>query len=313
MSQLNDVDSRVRRFFSVKRKQLLAMRDLPVCEHASLIGGHREELQRVYLSEILPERFRIGRGMVYGPFHRSREADIVVWDAYNYPQLPMLDHAFFFAESVRVVLESKSTWSSDELADVLAKTKAVRDIAVLSRPNLENAIQMLQLDVAGIKSGKSHDGLVITRPHIGTAAIFLSGGQTLLSNFREAVNVDGIDDNWPDAFILLEPGHVILKRYEPIEDQFTAGRSWLDLYEAGDDSLLMFTSGLLSLVTERIVQVEDPLNLWQYAHKLASLEPVDRIEFSLSRPVPQVAPLWSHESDVPNEEGTEQTRGRVPQ
>ena len=312
MSQLNDVDSRVRRFFSVKRKQLLAMRDLPVCEHAGLIGGHREELQRVYLREILPERFRIGRGMVYGPFHRSREADIVVWDAYNYPQLPMLDHAFFFAESVSVVLESKSRWNSDELGDVLAKTKAVRDIVVLSCPNLENTIQMLQLDVAAIKSGKSHHGLVIGRPHIGTAAIFLSGGQTLISNFRKVVDVDAIDDSWPDVFIMLEPGHVILKRYEPIEDEYMGARGWLDLYEAGDDSLLMFTSGLLSLVTERIVQVENPLNLWQYAHKLASLEPVDRIGFSLSRPVPQLTALWSHESDAPNEEGTEQTGGRVP-
>lgn len=300
MSQSNDVDGRVRRYFSVKRAQLLAMRELPVCEHAGLIGGHREELQRVYLREVLPERFRIGRGMVYGPFHRSREADIVVWDAYNYPRLPMADHAFFFAESVRVVLESKSTWSTNELTDVLAKTKAVRDIVVLSCPNLENTIQMLQLDVSAIKSGKSHDGLLIGRPHIGTAAIFLAGGKTLLSKFRETVAVDAIDDSWPDIFIMLEPGHVILKRYETIEGQHMAGRGWLDLYEAGDDGLLMFTSGLLSMLTERIVQVEAPLNLGQYAHKLASLEPVDRIEFSLSRPAPHVTPLWSHESDARN-------------
>src|SRR5438270_222197 len=103
----------VRRYFRVKTQQLKASANLPICEHSGLIGSHREELQRVFLREILPQRFCVGRGMIYDWVgHRSREADIVIWDSQNYPCLPMLDHSFFFAESVRLVIESKSSYSA---------------------------------------------------------------------------------------------------------------------------------------------------------------------------------------------------------
>src|SRR5947208_1708617 len=115
---MNDARDRVRQYFRVKTEQLRAASALPSAEHAGLAGGHREELQRIYFSEILPQRYQVGRGMVYGMVHRSREADIVIWDALNYPSLPMLDHSFFFAESVRAVVESKSRWSPQDFADV---------------------------------------------------------------------------------------------------------------------------------------------------------------------------------------------------
>ena len=44
----------VQQYFRVKARQLDAMADLPVCEHASLIGSHREELHRIFLQEVLP-------------------------------------------------------------------------------------------------------------------------------------------------------------------------------------------------------------------------------------------------------------------
>ena len=34
--------------------------------------------------------------MVYGLVQRSKEADIVIWDAANYPSLPLVNHALFF-------------------------------------------------------------------------------------------------------------------------------------------------------------------------------------------------------------------------
>src|SRR5215213_5076285 len=132
---MGDAQDRVRQYFRVKTEQLRATTALPSAEHAGLAGSHREELQRIYFSEILPQRYRIGRGMVYGPVHRSREADIVIWDAQNYPSLPMLDHSFFFADSVLVVLECKSQWNDAEFADVLVKCRAVRDIATMSVPD----------------------------------------------------------------------------------------------------------------------------------------------------------------------------------
>src|SRR5438105_3579214 len=85
-----NTQEQVRKYFRVKAKQLAATADLSVCDHPGLIGSHREELQRVFLRELLPARFSVGRGMVYGAFgHRSKEADIVIWDSQNYPSLPI--------------------------------------------------------------------------------------------------------------------------------------------------------------------------------------------------------------------------------
>ena len=111
----DETERRIRTYFRAKTAQLRALAGLAVCEHTGLIGSHREQLNRIYLQEILPKRFSVGRGMIYGIVHRSREVDVVVWDELNYMSLPLLDHSFFFAESVRLALECKSTWSADEM------------------------------------------------------------------------------------------------------------------------------------------------------------------------------------------------------
>jgi hypothetical protein len=141
--------------------------------------------------------------MVYGVVGRSNEADIVVWDALNYPSLPMLDHSFFFAESVRAVIESKSRWSQQDFSDVLRKSKAVRDIVPVARPNLDGAIAMLQLDVAALRAEASHSGILHSPPHIGTVAVFLAGGKDIFrdGNVSDAV-LRAADDQWPDVLLL---------------------------------------------------------------------------------------------------------------
>lgn len=127
-SERNETAKAVANYFRAKRRELMALADLPVVEHAGLRGSHREQIYRTYLADLLLRRYSVGRGMVYGQFHRSREADIVVWDSHAYPTLPLQDHSFFFAESVRTVIECKSKWSSAGFADVLDKSRAVRDI-----------------------------------------------------------------------------------------------------------------------------------------------------------------------------------------
>lgn len=281
---------RVRQYFRVKARQLAAIGDLPICGHSGLIGSHREEIYRIYLREILPKRFEVGRGMVYGLVHRSKEADIIIWDAQNFPSLPMLDHSFFFAESVRVVLESKSVWSTEELTDVLAKSRAVRDIMSMSGPTLADDLAMLWQELAALREGREHDGMLITKHHIGTAAIFIKGGQSFTSDYLTEEIINDADDNWPDLILLLEPGRLIVKNYEEDENGSVSGR--LEFYDLGEDTLLAFTNGLLSLLSERSVQSEDPLYLMKYAHDVASIKPISSIEFPLSRPVPQRIPLW---------------------
>lgn len=68
----------VQQYFRSKTRQLLAAAQEVVSEHPGLRGGHREAVLRVYLNDIIPRRFAIGRGMIYGLSHRSREADVVI-------------------------------------------------------------------------------------------------------------------------------------------------------------------------------------------------------------------------------------------
>ena len=77
--------------FASRQAQLLAAAPSGA-PHPGLAGSHRESLVRDYLNRILPRRLEIGRGMVFGLAHSSREADVVVWDSANYPCLRLTDH-----------------------------------------------------------------------------------------------------------------------------------------------------------------------------------------------------------------------------
>ena len=296
----------VQQYFRVKARQLIAMADLPICEHGGLIGGHREELHRTYLNEILPKRYSVGRGMVYGFANHSKEADIVIWDAANYPILPLLDHSFFFAESVRVVLESKSQWKEEQFEDVLEKCKAVRDIIMFSKPNLRDDVEWLEAAVASLKAGIDFQGMVMTGHHIGTAAIFLKGGHTLTADSLSSERIETADDHWPDVLLFLEPGKVVIKEYEPLGEGF--GRGYLCFYEFGEDALFAFTATLMALLNDRSVQVEDPLYLQKYVRSVVFAEPIATIQFPLTRPMPHRTPLWrEHDADEEIAEGDDDT------
>lgn len=281
--ELRPAGNELQRYFQAKREQLLAMTGLPICEHNGLAGSHREELERVYLREVLPKRFEVGRGMVYGQYHRSREADIVVWDSQNYPSLPMLDHAFYFAESVKVVVESKTAYSHTALSDVLSKTRSVRDIVPPNLLDLDDLLEMMLLDIRCLKEGSAHQGLMISKPHIGTAAFFMRGG-TLKSVAARARKVaHDLDDAWPDILILLEPGVVVVKSHEE-------PHGFLHFYDAGADCLFAFTSVFLDLLRDRTVRGEAPHYLFAYAPGFA-LDPCEAIHFRMSRLMASRVPI----------------------
>jgi hypothetical protein len=110
--------------------------------------------------------------MVFGISHRSREADLVVWDSANYPCISFPQHSHFFAESVRVVLEAKTRYSALELDDMLGKCMAVRDIVPVRQPNIADQIAMLQLEVASLREGVPHGGMMMMSHHIASAGLF---------------------------------------------------------------------------------------------------------------------------------------------
>jgi hypothetical protein len=279
-------------FFRSKRRQLLAAATEANTAHAGLLGSHREALVRDFLGPLLPRRFSVGRGMVFGIAHRSREADLVVWDSDNYPCIPFSQHAHFFAEAVRVVLEAKSRYSNHELNDMLAKCKSVRDIVPMQRLNIADEIAMLQLDIASLREGVSHSGMLITGHHIASAGLFFFGGESFSLEELDADIASDIDDAWPDILLFLNAGVVVAKNYEWTETGF--GEGHLHLVRAGEDSLMLFAAGLLTLINDRSVQVEDPsfLEVHIGLQEQSSWSAEHRV-FELTRPVAARVPLWS--------------------
>jgi hypothetical protein len=292
MSQRALASDQMRAYFRAKSASLAAIAKAAVCDHPGLIGGHREEIQRIYLREILPKRFEVGRGMVYGPIHRTREADIVIWDAQHYPSLPMADHALYFAESVRAVLECKSQWSEDEFRDVLEKCGSVTSVVTLPTPALADRIAMLELEIGALKEGRNHHGILSVGYHMGTAAVFLSGGVSFNGEQLAPDLVDRADERWPDVMLLLEAGRIVLKRYEAADDGL-GGRGWVEFVEGGDDALLIFTGSLLALLTDRVLAVEEPLYMQKYVPELSELHVAASFDFPLTRPVPNRVALWA--------------------
>lgn len=262
----------VRQFFQAKTRQLRASAQLPVCEHNGLTGSHREEVHRIYLREILPRRYSVGRGMIYSAIgSRSREVDIVIWDSLNYPSLPMTDHSFFFSESVRGTVECKSTFSSEELENVCVKSQSVRDIVDLYQPSLGDTIQMLKQDVWALTNGVENGGTLITPYHIGTTAIFLTGGKTFDASCVPE-SCKEIDERWPDIMLFLEHGRLFVKKY-------SAEGNWLHIYELGDDSLGMFTHFFMELLSERSLQTEPEILFQAYLDMANEFVPIESIQF----------------------------------
>jgi hypothetical protein len=208
----------------------------------------------------------------------------------------MLDHSFFFAESVRLVLEAKSTWSMEEFEDVLTKCRSVRDIIPMYGSNLTDTLASFEQEIAALKMNSDHGGMIIVPHHIGTAAVFLKGGQTVDSALVSDELIGTVDDAWPDVMLLLEPGKVVFKEYEAIDG--VRGRGELQFYNLGKDALLMFTAALLTLVNARSVQVHDPSFLYYYISDVADAEVENVVEFPLTRAVAQRIPLGPHNVDL---------------
>jgi hypothetical protein len=283
-------EERIRRYFRHRAGELSHVAEIAICEHSGLTGGHRETIQRLFFEHVLPKRFSIGRGMVYGPFHRSREADIVIWDSQNYPSLPLSDHGFFFAESVRAVLECKSTFSTEEFKDVCDKARAVKDIIAMHEPGLASTIEMLQYAVHALQTGKVFNGIMHSPHHIGTGAIFLTGGHR--QDWKEIAQnlTSNVDDAWPDICLMLQPGVILLKEYVPAEG-WMGGSGYLSQYSFGEDALLAFTYLLFQMLFERVTALETSLELSSYAPNVLRKESDWSESFPLTRAVPQHYPF----------------------
>ncbi|TAE00714.1 MAG: hypothetical protein EAZ97_05075 [Bacteroidetes bacterium] len=254
---------KIRDYFRQKSKKIIAQSNELLSDHPTEKGTHREILIQNYLEEIIPKRYGIGTGIIYGRSDtKSKQTDIVIWDAINYPILKSLGHNTFFAETVKIAIEVKSSWSSDTFKDILLKTQAVKSVVSSSR--YSNHAQRLALLEHYIESGNNDVGFVSKKPLIGMVAIIFKGGENFdVCKFSE-LQKNAIDMNFPDLMLFVEIGKIFVKRFDFDEKTGFPISGTYQMYNANEDAFLFFTCELLRLISSSSVDFDTPFFLDEY-------------------------------------------------
>lgn len=93
--------------------------------------GRANELALVQLvARLLPARYRVGTGVVIDSHgRRSKQSDVIVYEATDQPQLLAQSTQLLFpVETVRLVIEVKTTVDADAVVDAGQKAEALRQL-----------------------------------------------------------------------------------------------------------------------------------------------------------------------------------------
>ncbi|PSV28113.1 DUF6602 domain-containing protein [Photobacterium sp. GB-56] len=121
----------------MKRLDFLIGRD-----HWLSVGNYKEELLRILLKQLLPKRYEISTGFILaldpdGKEIKSKQQDIIVWDSVDYAAI-FRDGDFVIVppEACRVVIEVKSTLTSDTLKKAMLASDGIFDF--VRTPHIQN-------------------------------------------------------------------------------------------------------------------------------------------------------------------------------
>ncbi len=278
----------IQTYFRMKTEQLIAVSNQAVVEHPTLKGTHRENLIDIYLKEILPKRLAIDKGMVYGFVNKSKESDLVIWDEQNFPCLRLLGHSMFFIESVKAIMEVKTKWSLKEFNDIKKKKNASFKIHRLPQtPNLESRMQMLESKIEAIEQNETINAIFYTPIPVPFIAFIFHGGEKFTIDSLNDDELKSINESYPDLMIFLKSGKILEKQYIYDEGDSSIGYSYLNLHEAGDNALLIFTSLLLEKLMINTSFSEYPINFIKYGPPFYQHE-IKRVPFPINGKFPGI-------------------------
>lgn len=265
---MSETGKLMKQYFQNKTDQLIAISKQAICEHSGLKGSHREDLIKIYLREIMPKRYEIGHGMIYGPFSRSKETDIVIWDSFNFPNLSMNGHSMYFAESVQAAIEIKTNYDAKTVEDVISKTIQLKSIVMPYRQTLDNRLFHIEQRIESMMNDVEYEGYLASMQTITSCAIFINGGERF--NLDSLKKYDDLEVEWPDIVLFLNEGKITVKCMDENE------QSKIRLYDAGKDTLLLFTKFLIEVLSQQVVLVEGMIYFDEYIAK--ELEDIDYTE-----------------------------------
>lgn len=182
-------------------------------EHNGEAGRANELALARLVSQLLPGHLDVGTGVVFdSEGNRSKQADLVVFDRGAQPQiLAQSTQLLFPVETVRMVIEVKTTLSSAEIVEVAEKARRLRALRPVDGQSVPAfALFAYQAAVAPPSRAAELNGLSsATRPDI--ACILHPGIVT--------------DPSAPDL-VGLVPLH-------QVEDGERVSRSWIRFHETG--------------------------------------------------------------------------------
>ncbi len=275
---LSETGILIRNYFRSKAKELLAISEQAICEHSGLKGSHREDVIKIYLNDIVPKRYDIGQGMIYGAYTRSHETDIVLWNSINFPSLRMNGHSMYFAESVQAAIEVKSQYNADVEKDISQKTYDLKRVILNYTPTIEERLFNIECNLESIKSDFVYEGCLSSSKRIKSVAIIFKGGTNF--SVKNLEKYDELDEQWPDLILFLDAGKVCVKISEFSDDNSNS----IVVFDAGVDALLIFTLYLLEILSEQVVLTEGKLYFEDYIIKQISEIPYEEYKYSILRP-----------------------------
>jgi hypothetical protein len=113
-------------------------------EHAGIKGDAREEIVKNFLIEYIPETFGIAKGLVVDSVgSQSKQEDLMIYDRAATPRFLSLGSAVILpVESVRAVVEVKSTLTVEHLKDALTNIASVRGLPRAHLPPFQMQTQL---------------------------------------------------------------------------------------------------------------------------------------------------------------------------
>lgn len=278
----------IKTYFKMKTEQLIAVSNQAIVEHSLLKGSHRENLIDIYLKEILPKRFGIGKGMVYGVLGKSKESDLVIWDEHNFPSLKLLGHSMFFVESVKSIMEIKTNWSNDVFKDIKTKKIAASKIFRLPRTtSIDQRVQFLEHKVEAIEKDEKVNVMLSTPKILPFTSFIFNGGENFNIHNLDNDELKKIHVEYPDLTIFLKAGKVLEKQYVYDEEDTTKGNAFLKLHNAGENALLIFTSLLLEKLMINTSFSDYPISFIKYGPPFYEHK-IDFIEFPVKGQFPGI-------------------------
>lgn len=272
-------------YFTAKTQEIKAISDQAILSHSGIIGEHREKIINIFLKDFLPGKYSIGTGQFMSvEFQRdfeSNQSDIVIWDSYDYPKVHLQgSSSLFFAESVKMVIEVKSTFNINELKNIQKKAQHLKRFVPNFHPSIKDEIWRLDNKIARLSVGKGEMSLMCSAPSISMVALCFKGGEKF--KLKDIPNKLEIEDNFPDAILFLSAGKMIAKTYEIFPNGKVKGT--LALYDLEENSLIGFTGWITALLAERDTLTTSPFLFQDYIKNVYLNRIVETLDFEVLRP-----------------------------